>query len=54
MTAENAADLAALRDLVDAGRVTPVVERTYPLDAAADAFRHLESGHARGKVVLAA
>lgn len=54
VTAENAADLAALRDLVDAGHVTPVVERTYPLEAASDAFRHLESGHARGKVVLAA
>ena len=53
VTNENAADLATLRDLIDAGRVTPVIERTYPLAAAADAFRHLETGHATGKVVLA-
>ena len=53
VTNENAADLAVLRDLVDAGSVTPSIERTFLLDPAADAFRHLETGHARGKVVLA-
>jgi NADPH:quinone reductase-like Zn-dependent oxidoreductase len=34
------------------GRVTPVIDRCYPLSAAAEAFRHLESGHAHGKIVL--
>jgi NADPH:quinone reductase-like Zn-dependent oxidoreductase len=32
--------------------VTPVVERTYPLGEAADAFRHLGAGHAQGKLVI--
>jgi NADPH:quinone reductase-like Zn-dependent oxidoreductase len=44
--------LAELRDLIDAGCVTPVVERTYPLAAATDAVRHLETEHARGKIVV--
>jgi NADPH:quinone reductase-like Zn-dependent oxidoreductase len=45
-------DLEVLRDMIEAGQVTPVVERTYPLVDAADAFRHLGEGHARGKVVV--
>ena len=52
VTKENGADLTALRDLMDAGSVVPAVDRTYPLARAADAFRYLEAGHARGKVVL--
>lgn len=53
VTKENGADLAALRELLEAGSVTPVVDRTSSLEAAAEAFRYLEAGHARGKVVIA-
>ena len=45
-------DLTALGELLEAGTVTPVVERTYPLAAAADALRHLGEGHAQGKLVV--
>jgi NADPH:quinone reductase-like Zn-dependent oxidoreductase len=45
-------DLEALRELLEAGKVTPVVERTYPLREAADAFRYLGAGHARGKLTI--
>lgn len=48
----NAADLDTLREMVEAGQVTPVIDRIFPLDAAADALRHYGSGHARGKTVL--
>ncbi|MFF9911472.1 zinc-binding dehydrogenase [Streptomyces sp. NPDC013457] len=44
--------LAALRDLVERGRVTPVIDRTYPLSEAAEAIRYLEAEHARAKVVV--
>jgi NADPH:quinone reductase-like Zn-dependent oxidoreductase len=49
---QNKADLAVLRDLIETGKVTPVLDRTYPLSQAADAIRYLEEGHARGKVVV--
>jgi NADPH:quinone reductase-like Zn-dependent oxidoreductase len=45
-------DLTALRELLEAGTVTPVVERTYPLPEAAQALRYLGEGHARGKLVV--
>jgi len=45
-------DLVVLKDLMAAGTVTPVVDRTYPLSEAAAAVRYLELGHARGKVVI--
>ncbi len=38
--------------LIEAGRVTPVVGRTYSVADAAEAVRHVEEGHARGKTVL--
>jgi NADPH:quinone reductase-like Zn-dependent oxidoreductase len=47
-------DLAFLRDLIEAGKVTPVIDKTYPLTAAAEAMAHLETGHARGKIVVSA
>ncbi|MDR7274975.1 NAD(P)-dependent alcohol dehydrogenase [Catenuloplanes atrovinosus] len=47
-----AAYLDALRDLIESGAVRPVIERTYPLDAAAEAVNHLEQEHARAKLVL--
>ncbi len=46
------ADLDALRRLTEAGQVTPVVGRTYPLAEAPQAIRHLQAGHARGKIAI--
>jgi NADPH:quinone reductase-like Zn-dependent oxidoreductase len=49
---ENAADLAVLTGLIESGQVTPTVDRTFPLAAAADAVTYLVEGRARGKVVV--
>jgi NADPH:quinone reductase-like Zn-dependent oxidoreductase len=48
----NVADLGTLRDLMQAGTITPVIDREYPLEQVADALRHLETGRARGKIVV--
>jgi NADPH:quinone reductase-like Zn-dependent oxidoreductase len=45
-------DLIVLKELIDAGKVRPVIDRTYPLNETADAIRYLETGHARGKIVI--
>jgi NADPH:quinone reductase-like Zn-dependent oxidoreductase len=45
-------DLLFLKDLIEAGKVTPVIDRSYPLSHVPDAIRYLEEGHARGKVVI--
>jgi NADPH:quinone reductase-like Zn-dependent oxidoreductase len=45
-------DLLTLADLLTTGRITPVIDRSYPLDEAADALRHVAAGHTRGKVVI--
>ncbi len=45
-------DLVVLKELIEAGKVTPVIDRTYPLGEAPEAIRYLEEGHARGKVVI--
>jgi NADPH:quinone reductase-like Zn-dependent oxidoreductase len=47
-------NLTALRELAESGRLVPVIERTYPLTDAPDAIRHVESEHARAKVVVTA
>ncbi|MGF1425277.1 NAD(P)-dependent alcohol dehydrogenase [Kitasatospora sp. LaBMicrA B282] len=52
VASENAADLTALRELIEAGELVPSVERTYPLDETAAAVRHLLDGRARGKLVI--
>ncbi|MFG2040028.1 NAD(P)-dependent alcohol dehydrogenase [Dactylosporangium sp. NPDC048998] len=44
--------LATLRDFLEAGQITPAIDRTYPLDRAAEAVRYLEIEHARAKVVI--
>jgi len=49
---ERQENLLALKQLIEAGKLTPVIDKTYPLSQAADAIRYLEQGHARGKVVL--
>src|SRR6516165_5180613 len=46
----NKADLGVLRDLLEAGKLTPVIDRTFPLGESARAIGYLEEGHARGKV----
>jgi NADPH:quinone reductase-like Zn-dependent oxidoreductase len=46
------ADMQVLRELLEAGKVTPVVDGRYPLKEVADAFRYLGEGHAQGKVVI--
>jgi NADPH:quinone reductase-like Zn-dependent oxidoreductase len=45
-------DLVTLQQMADAGSIRPTIERTYPLAEAAAALAHVESGQARGKVVL--
>jgi NADPH:quinone reductase-like Zn-dependent oxidoreductase len=46
------ADLLALKELIEAGKVRPVIDRTYPLSETAEAIGYLEEGHARAKVVI--
>jgi NADPH:quinone reductase-like Zn-dependent oxidoreductase len=45
-------DLVVLKELLEAGKVTPVIDRTYPLSEVPKAIRYLEEGHAKGKVVI--
>lgn len=45
-------DLVALKELIESGKVTPVIDRSYPLSETAAAIRHVDTGHARGKVVI--
>jgi NADPH:quinone reductase-like Zn-dependent oxidoreductase len=45
-------DLLAVKDLVEAGSLTPVIDRTYPLIEAPDAIRYMAEGHAGGKIVV--
>jgi NADPH:quinone reductase-like Zn-dependent oxidoreductase len=49
---ENAGDLQFLNGLIEAGQVKPVIDRTYPLDAAPEAVRYFESGRATGRIAL--
>jgi NADPH:quinone reductase-like Zn-dependent oxidoreductase len=49
---ENYEDMLVLKELIEAGKVTPVIDRTYPLREVPEAIRHLVEGHARGKVVI--
>jgi NADPH:quinone reductase-like Zn-dependent oxidoreductase len=45
-------DLAMLKGLIEAGVLKPVMDRCYPLEQTAEAMRHLEAGHAKGKIVI--
>ena len=47
-----AEDLVFIADLIDAGRVKPVIDATYPMSEAREAFRYVEEEHPRGKVVI--
>ena len=46
-------DLVFLKELLEAGKVVPVIDRRYPLSESAEALRYLGEGHARGKIVIA-
>ena len=46
------ADLTVMRELMEAGKVTPVIDKCYPLSEVPEAIRYLEEGHARGKVII--
>jgi NADPH:quinone reductase-like Zn-dependent oxidoreductase len=48
----NLEDLVALKELVEGGDITPVIDRTFPLSDTAQAIAHVAQGHARGKVVI--
>jgi NADPH:quinone reductase-like Zn-dependent oxidoreductase len=50
----NREDLVVLKDLVEAGKVAPVIDRLYTLSEVPDALRHQGEGHAQGKIVIAA
>jgi NADPH:quinone reductase-like Zn-dependent oxidoreductase len=52
IAAFNKEDMTVLAGLLQSGKVTPVIDKTYKLDQTADALRYLEQGHARGKVVV--
>jgi NADPH:quinone reductase-like Zn-dependent oxidoreductase len=49
---ENHEDLIVLKDLIESGKVTPVIDKTYPLADAAEAIRYLVDGRVKGKVVI--
>ena len=48
----NHPDLKILTELVESGRLTPVIGRTFPLDETGEALKYIDSGHARGKVII--
>jgi NADPH:quinone reductase-like Zn-dependent oxidoreductase len=48
----NRADLVALKELVEAGKVTPVIDRPYELSEVPEALRYQGEGHAQGKIVI--
>jgi NADPH:quinone reductase-like Zn-dependent oxidoreductase len=52
LTTASKHDLVVLKDLIEAGKVTPVIDRSYRLVEVPEAIRYLEEGHARGKVVI--
>lgn len=48
----NKKDLVFIKELLEAGEVSPVIDRYYPLSDVPEAIRYLEEGHAKGKVVI--
>ena len=48
----NKNDLVFIKELLEAGKVVPVIDRRYPLREVPEALRYIEEGHARGKVVI--
>ena len=52
MTKPNKKDLVFMKELLEAGKVVPVIDRRYPLSEVAEALGYLGEGHAQGKVVI--
>ena len=52
MAKPNQNDLAYIKELLETGKLKPVIDRRYPLSGVAKAIRYLHEGHARGKVVI--
>ena len=52
LASSSPADLAIIKDLIEAGKVKPMMDRCYPLEQTAEAMRYLEAGHAKGKIVV--
>ena len=48
----NKKDLIFIKELLEAGKIVPVIDRSYPLNEVPEAIRYLEEGHAQGKVVI--
>ncbi len=48
----NKKDLMVIKELLESGKVVPVIDKSYPLSQTAEAIRYLETGHARGKVII--
>ena len=48
----NSKDMDFLKELIEADKVTPVIDEIYPLSEFREAFRYLDKGHARGKIVI--
>ena len=53
VASENYEDMIILKELIESGKVTPVIDKTYTLAEVPEAIRYLEKGHAQGKVVIA-
>jgi NADPH:quinone reductase-like Zn-dependent oxidoreductase len=51
-TRQNQEELLAVTGLIEDGKLTPVIDRTYPLANTAEGLRHVEQGHARGKAIV--
>jgi NADPH:quinone reductase-like Zn-dependent oxidoreductase len=52
LVSPNLADLIALKEMIEAGKIAPVIDRAYPLSEARQALDHVGLGHARGKVAI--
>lgn len=52
VTKPNNKDLVILKGLIESGKVTPVIDRTYPLEQIPEALDYAQGGHAKGKVVI--
>lgn len=53
ISTQNREDLVVLKELVEAGKVAPVIDRRYKLNEVPEALRHQGEGHAHGKIVIA-